>query len=128
MLEGLRARSLNLFQIFINPLANPLPISFNLLVLTATGLSLGSARSRTLIKGLHASSLYGNEIPDSRNEGQSKTNREERKTNSGMHYRADNQYGRLMLFFTEPSKEIQNCLSWDQKGSAFIHQLPFTTG
>ena len=46
------------------------------MVLNAACLLPGSPTSRTL-KGLHACSLYGNEIPESRNEGPTKRNREE---------------------------------------------------
>lgn len=71
MLKGPGAQSLDLFPVFINPLV----ISFSLMVLNAACLIPGSPRSRTLIKGLYACSLYGNEILESRNEGQSKRNR-----------------------------------------------------
>ena len=82
MLEGPGAQSLDLFPVFINPLV----ISFSLMVLNAACLLPGSPTSRTLIKGLHACSLYGNEIPESRNEGPTKRNRGETEINSRMHY------------------------------------------
>ena len=82
MLEGPGAQSLDLFLVFINPLV----ISFSLIVLNAACFIPGSPRSRTLIKGLHACSLYGNEILESRNGGQTKRDRKETETNSRMHY------------------------------------------
>ena len=77
---GAQGLVLGTLPIFINPSLIP----FALMELNATCLSLGPPRSRTLIKGLHADSLYRNEILESRREGQGEKNREEREPSSRM--------------------------------------------
>lgn len=71
MWEGPEAQSLDLLPLFINPKV----ISFGLTELNATCLSLGLPRRKCFIIGLHAGRLCGNEILESRNEGQGKKNR-----------------------------------------------------
>lgn len=75
MWEGPEAQSLDLFPLFINLMV----ISFSLVELNATCLSLGLPRRKSLIKGLHAGSLYGNEILESRNEGQGQKKKKQRR-------------------------------------------------